>query len=449
MSNVKPLSLVSEEQRAVARRLLAFIDESPSPWHAGARMATELRRHGFARLHEEQSWSLAAGGKYYVSRGDSSLIALVMGSREPADTGYRIIGAHTDSPGLRIKPAGPHAADGMARLGVEIYGGPILASFTDRDLGLAGRVSVKTGAGEALQSRLVHVAKPLVRIPNLAIHLNRAVNEEGLKLDKQKELPMMLAAVRSGLPPRGQFLEVLARLLEVAAEQIVAWDLHICDTQPGALYGPDEEFYSNSQIDNLASCHAALTALTTVSGQAVEFTRVCAFFDHEEVGSMSYKGADGSFLPDVLERIGLATGVSREGGKQARARSFLVSADMAHAYHPNFGEYYDPQHRVALNAGPVIKINVGQRYATDGLTEACFQSLCEAVQVPWQKYVHRNNLPCGTTIGPLLSSRLGIRSVDVGCPMWSMHSIRECAGVVDHALMIRVMEEFFRAPTLP
>lgn len=440
---------VTEAQKNRVRGLLEAIDLSPSPWHAVAHMQGVLLGNGYRELAEEQPWDLQADGRYYVIRGGSSLVAFVMGSQTPASAGYRILGAHTDSPGLRVKPNGAHASGGMTRLGVEVYGGPILATFTDRDLSLAGRVSINTGKGSALETRLLHVKQPLVRIPNLAIHMNRRVNDDGLKLDMQKELPMMLATVQKELPAQKQFAGFLGEQLGLDKEQILAWDLNVYDTQPGALYGVDEEFYANSQIDNLASCHAALAALTETQEESLAQTRVIAFFDHEEVGSMSFKGADGSFLPDVLERIGLVTGVSEEGRRQANAQSFLVSADMAHAYHPNFSEYHDPQHQVRLNGGPVIKINASQRYTTDGLSEACFQSLCDSVDVPWQKYVHRTNLPCGSTIGPMVSARMGIRSVDVGCPMWSMHSVRECAGVVDQELMIRVIGAFFSRQTLP
>ncbi len=429
--------IVSPETRTHAQDLLDFIDASPSPWHVAANVAKRLETRGFVELQETERWNLTAGGRYFVMRGGSSVIAFIIGTRPPDQTGFRISGAHTDSPGLRLKPRAPHAADLLARLGVEVYGGPILATFADRDLSLAGRVGLRTEAG--IQSRLVCFEKPLVRLPNLAIHMNRAVNEEGLKLNKQTELPLLLGYISEAFPPAEQFLDLLAHQAGAGAEEIVNWEVHVYDTQKGAFWGAHEEFIADSQLDNLASCHSTLSALlATFEPNA---TCVCALFDHEEVGSESAKGAGGSFLADVLGRIG--AGLDRQEFAQAMARSFLISADMAHAYHPNFPAAYEPSHQIRVNGGPVIKTNACQRYATDAESEACFIQWCEAAGVPWQQYAHRTDLGCGSTIGPIVATRLGIRTVDVGNPMWAMHSARESAGAVDHGLMIRVLERFF------
>ena len=429
---------ITPEARAQAQELLDFIDASPSPWHVAATMAQRLESHGFESLREEEGWLLENGGRYFVMRGGSSLIAFVVGTQTPDWTGFRIIGAHTDSPGLRLKPRAPHAAEGMSRLGVEVYGGAILATFTDRDLSLAGRIVVRGRKG--LQTRLIRFARPLVRLPNLAIHMNRTVNEDGLKLNKQTELPLLLSELQEALPPE-QFRNLLAQEAKVEVKDIISWEFHVYDTQKGAFWGPQEEFIANSQLDNLSSCHSSLTALLSVNEP--EATCVCAMFDHEEVGSESAHGAGGSFLSDVLERI--ACGLDRDTLGQAMARSFFISADMAHAYHPNFPSAYEPLHQIRVNAGPVIKTNANQRYATNAESEAYFIGLCESVDVPWQQYAHRTDLACGSTIGPILASHLGVRCVDVGNPMWAMHSARESAGVVDHGLMIKVMQQFFRS----
>jgi aspartyl aminopeptidase len=282
-----------------------------------------------------------------------------------------------------------------------------------------------------------------MRLPNLAIHMNRAVNEEGLKFHKQLELPLLWSNLSGDLPPPLRFRALLAERAGCVPEDVLGWDLHVYDTQAGAFWGGEGEFLADSQLDNLASCHAGLTALLEGAGEDVRATRALACFDHEEVGSESAEGAGGSFLADVLRRVSAALGCDEEDHRRALAKSFLVSADMAHAYHPNFPNAYDPQHVVRVNGGPVIKINACQRYATDALAEARFALLCREVQVPVQRYSHRGDLACGSTIGPMSAARLGIPTVDVGNPMWAMHSVRESAGVLDHEFMIRVLTRFF------
>jgi aspartyl aminopeptidase len=420
--------------------LLDFIDASPSPWHAVNSMVGRLDATGFSKLDETEKWALKPGGRYYVVRGDSSIIAFVHGQKPLVETGFKIIGAHTDSPGLRIKPNAAGWVDGLVRLGVEVYGGPILATFTDRDLSLAGRIGYKDDQGR-IASRLVRFDQALLRLPNLAIHMNRGVNEEGLKLHKQLELPLILSAIAQEQLPQPFFLSLLAQASGIDAERILSWDLNVYDTQKGAIWGAQQEFYADSQLDNLASCHAGLSALLDEAVLQADSTLVCAFFDHEEIGSESNKGADGSFLPDVLQRI--ASNTDRDDYQRALARSFMISADMAHAYQPNFPNAYEPDHKVIVNKGPVIKVNANQRYSTESISEAMFAGWCEQAGVSYQKYSHRTDLPCGSTIGPMTSARLGIRTVDVGNPMWAMHSIRESAGVFDHDAMTRVMRRFF------
>lgn len=425
--------------RQLTEDLLAFIDASPSPWHVVHNTAQRLAAQGFVELHENTRWQLERGGRYYVIRGGASIIAFVVGTADLATHGLRLIGAHTDSPGLRLKPKAPHAADGLVRLGVEVYGGPILATFTDRDLSLAGRVNVRTAAGH--EARLLQFQRSVVRLPNLAIHMNRDVNENGLKLHKQNELPLLFAMAEQHIDSDTKFRSVLADQLEVDAADILNWEICTYDTQPGSFWGPELEFIADSQLDNLASCHAALTAL--LISETPEATAMVALFDHEEVGSESAAGAGGSFVQDVLARLAHNLDLDAEGQRCALANSFFISADMAHAWHPNFPAAYEPCHRVLVNGGPVIKTNANQRYSSNADTAARFTRYCEAAGVPVQNYAHRTDLGCGSTIGPIVASRLGIPSVDVGNPMWAMHSVRESAGVLDHGYMIAALSQAF------
>ncbi|WP_298393135.1 M18 family aminopeptidase [uncultured Azonexus sp.] len=431
---------VTDTARAQAQDLLDFIDASPSPWHAVATCKQRLLAAGFVRLEEFDRWQLEAGGRYFVIRGGSSIIAFTIGSQPLAETGLTMIGAHTDSPGLRLKPRPAENANGLVRLGVEVYGGPILATFADRDLGLAGRVMVRNDVG--IESRLVHIDKPLLRLPNLAIHMNREVNEGGLKFNKQTELPLLLGIGDDAQTADAQFRRPLADALGVAPENLMTWELAACDTQKGSFWGADGEFIANSQLDNLASCHAALSALLAVDHPSQ--TCLVALFDHEEVGSESAAGAGGSLVGDVLQRLAGNFALDGEDLRRLLARSYFISADMAHAWNPNFPSAYEPGHRVLVNAGPVIKHNCNQRYSTGADTAALFMAICEQAGVPCQQYAHRTDLGCGSTIGPIVAARLGIPSVDVGAPMWAMHSIRESAGVIDHADMIAAMTGAFR-----
>lgn len=431
--------IIPATARAQAQDLLDFIDASPSPWHAVESCESRLQAAGFCRLEEVDRWHLVAGGRYYVVRGGASIIAFIVGSQPAAESGLRLIGAHTDSPGLRLKPKPAEDAAGMVRLGVEVYGGPLLATFADRDLSLAGRVNVRTADGFA--TRLVRFAEPLLRLPNLAIHMNREVNENGLKFNKQTELPLLLGVAEEGNSADSRFRQPIAAALGVEADDLLTWELNAYDTQKGTFWGVDREFVANSQLDNLASCHAALSALLATPEPAA--TCLIAFFDHEEVGSESATGASGSFIADLLARLAGQAGLDGEDQRRMLARSFFISADMAHGWHPNFPAAYEPCHRALVNAGPVIKSNANQRYSTSADTAARFMALCDKAGVPCQQYAHRTDLGCGSTIGPIIAARLGIPSVDVGSPMWAMHSIRESAGVLDHSYMIAALSAAF------
>ena len=431
---------ITPQTRALAQDLLNFIDASPSPWHVVETAKQHLLAQGFSSLSEADPWQLKAGAKYFVTRNDASIIAFTLGSEDLVESGFRIVGAHTDSPGLRLKPQAAFGSDGLVRVGVEVYGGPILATFTDRDLSIAGRVMVRTASGH--ETKLIKFEDTLMRLPNLAIHMNREVNDKGLKLDKQKELPLIFGESASGFEADQQFLAHIAKALKVEVHHILSFELNVFDTQKGAFWGAEQAYIANSQLDNLASCHAALTAMLASHNSAT--TNICALFDHEEVGSESASGASGSFLNDTISRIANATGLNAEDNQRALAQSFFVSADMAHAYHPNHPGAYEPCHHVMVNHGPVIKTNANQRYSTNADTAARFMTLCEKANVPFQQYAHRTDLGCGSTIGPIVAAQLGIASVDVGAPMWAMHSVRESAGVLDHSYMVAVLSALYQ-----
>ena len=414
--------------------LLEFIDRSPTPFHAVQEITNTLSNKDFIEIKETDAWRLKPNGRYFLTRNDSSLIAFVVGSKPE----FKIIGAHTDSPNLRLKPQAVYAKNGYLQLGVEVYGGVLLSTWTDRDLSLAGRVVL---AGKKNPStKLIRFKQALLRIPQLAIHLNRNVNKKGLILNEQNHLPPIFSMQNKSAPDE-VLKKMVARELKCKPVNIMGLDLSLYDTQPGALAGAEREFIFSGRLDNLASCHSAMHALTE-STMKDPATRVIAFYDHEEVGSESAQGAGSPFLKDVLERIILSE--KREGFLRAMANSFFISADMAHAIHPNYSEMHDNQHMPIINGGPVIKSNAGQRYATDAMSSVWFESLCKKAGIPVQKFVVRSDLGCGSTIGPITAANLGVRTVDIGNPMLSMHSIREMAGANDHELLIRAFKEFFR-----
>ena len=430
----------SEWQKTHA--LLEFIDRSPTPFHAVEALVPLLEQSGFEPLKEADNWNLRRGGRYYVTRNASSLIAFSVGERSPEEAGFQIIGAHTDSPNLRLKPNPVYEKAGYVQLGVEVYGGALLATWTDRDLSLAGRVVARTRSGGA-ESRLIRIDKPILRIPQLAIHLNRNVNEKGLLLNAQQHLPPVLQLTAGGIKSQKAFEDLIAGQAKIKPADILGMDLMLYDTQPSSLGGAGDEFLFAPRLDNLASCHAATLALTEASKKSAA-TRVLVFYDNEEVGSDTAQGGGSPFLKDTLERLTLGGQPAREAFMRAVSRSFFISADMAHAVHPNYADQHDARHWPALNAGPVIKTNAGQRYATDGESAAQFQLLCQRAGVTPQAFAMRSDLRCGSTIGPITAANLGIKTVDVGNPMLSMHSIREMAGSGDHPALIRVFREFFR-----
>lgn len=437
------------DTEAHARSLAAFIDASPSPYHAVATAADVLVAAGFHQLDETAAWRSVAG-RYFVVRG-GSLVAWVVGPNASPQSGFRLIGAHTDSPNLRLKPRPDTGNVGYRQLGVEVYGGVLLNSWLDRDLGLSGRVALRNGT-RSPEVRLVRIDRPLLRIPQLAIHLDRGVNENGLKLNPQTHLAPVW-----GLGPvdEGRFAQFIAKELGVAADALLSWDLMTHDLTPSTLLGEHLELLSAPRIDNLLSCWAAIESLTacasavgdhgsTAAELPLHHVPVVCLFDHEEIGSESASGAASSLLPTILERISMTLDGAREDFHRGLAESLCISADGAHATHPNYPERHEPGHRVRLNAGPVIKINANVRYATDAVGAAHFKLACERAGVPWQEFVVRSDLPCGSTIGPITAARLGIPTVDVGVAQLAMHSARELCGSADPALFVSALTEFLR-----
>ncbi len=420
--------------------LLGFLGASPSPFHAVQEAARRLDAAGFEEVDPVRPWP-GGGGRRYLRRG-GALVAWATPTGATALTPFRLVGAHTDSPGLRVKPRPDVGTAGWKQLGVEVYGGPLLNSWLDRDLGVAGRLV--TTAGEEV---LVRIDEPVCRVPQLAVHLDRGVNEDGLRLDRQRHLVPVWGL---GTPRPGEFAAVLADAADVPADSVAAWELALFDLTPPRLLGLGEEFVASARIDNQFSCWAAIDALIDAASSDdasddVEAITVAALFDHEEVGSDSSTGAAGPLLPDLLERVVLSAGGTREDLARARAASVLVSADMAHAVHPNYPERSEPAHAPLPNGGPVVKVNANQRYATDARTAAAFAATCDRAGVPHQVFVNNTALACGSTIGPALSTRLGIATVDVGCAQLSMHSARELAGAADAGHLVTALTEFYAA----
>lgn len=410
--------------------LLSFLRASPTPFHAVEQARQRLVAAGFRSLTETADWSALAPGGYVVTTSETNLIAFVLPEARDHRTSFRIVGAHTDSPNLRLKPHAEYVNEGYAQLGVEVYGGVLLNSWLDRDLGLAGRVLVRDGGQVA--SKLVMIDRPILRIPQLAIHLDREVNEKGLVLNRQDHLAPVLGL--AGGPKSVMALVAEAAGCELA--QILGSDLMLFDLAAPTLGGAAEEFIFSARLDNLAMSHAATVAIAQAKSPSA--IGVVALFDHEEVGSASAAGAGSAVLPRVLERL---VG-DREAFHRACARSTCISADMAHAVHPNYANRHEARHKPQLNGGPVIKINAQQRYATTASTGAMFAELCREENVPVQQYVVRTDLPCGSTIGPITSTLLGIATVDVGNPMLGMHSAREMAGSRDPEMMNRVLVRY-------
>jgi aspartyl aminopeptidase len=410
----------------LAQDLAAFIAASPSPYHAVAEGVRRLRAAGFTEQPETGPWSDGPGGRYLVR--DGTLLAWTVASPCPPGTPMRIFTAHTDSPTLKIKPRPDVGAGGWRQAAVEVYGGALWNSWLDRDLGLAGRLALYDGS-----TVLVDVHRPLLRVPQLAIHLDRSVNQ-GLSLDAQQHL---LPIWGLGVPGEGDLVGFLAEEAGVDAREVAAHDLVVHDVAPPARLGADEELLAAPRLDNLASVHAGIGALVAAA-DAAGVIGVFVGFDHEEIGSGTATGAAGPLLETLLTRLA--------GGYDARAAAFAasrcLSADVTHAAHPNYLAHHDPTHRALPNAGPALKVNANQRYATDAPGAAAWYRACRDAGVPTQVFVSKNTIPCGSTVGPIIATRLGIRTVDVGIPVLSMHSARELCGVADPAHLLAAATAF-------
>jgi aspartyl aminopeptidase len=412
--------------------LRAYLDASPSPWHATANAALRLLHAGFQPLAHTDHW-LDAPGRGFTVR-DAALVAWSAADDADATSPFRLVGAHTDSPCLRVKPLPDAGQLGWKQLAVEVYGGALLNSWLDRDLGVAGRVVLADGAHADLL-----VDSAICRVPQLAIHLDRDVNERGLVLDKQAHLTPVWG---TGAMQRGEFRAWVAEQLGVAPTDVATWDLSLFDITPSVILGADESLLASGRLDNQLSCWAATDALTR-STPADGTVSVVALFDHEEVGSQSTGGAAGPLLEHVIERLSAAWGDTRPELLTRLGKSFCVSADNAHAVHPNYAERHEPDHRPMVNHGPAIKINANQRYASSASSAARVAQVFREAGVPFQTFVSRNNMPCGSTIGPITATRLGIDTVDVGVPQLSMHSARELCGVHDPLHLSDALVHFF------
>lgn len=422
--------------------LLGFLRDSPTPYHAVESVRSRLIAAGFQVIDEASSWKGIAPGRYFLVRG-GALLAFVL---PPGPVrAFRMAGAHTDSPNLRLKTRPEYAKVGYHQVGVEVYGGVLLNSWLDRDLGLAGRITLRNQG--KLEERLLKIDRPIARVPQLAIHLDREVNDRGLILHRQEHMPPVLGL--TGLDSPSRLRALCAEELGANATDLLAFDLMFYDLTAPSVGGLDGEFLFSGRLDNLAMCHASVQALIHSAEVVKEGAPVqlIALFDHEEVGSNTSSGAGAPLLPMVLERLVLATGGDRDDFHATMARSLCLSADMAHAVHPNYPERHEQRHRPAINAGPVIKVNAQQRYATCGYTASLFDDLCQRRGIAVQYYIHRTDLPCGSTIGPITATLLGIPTVDVGNPMLSMHSAREMAGTADPAKMVTAIGAFLEFDT--
>lgn len=425
-----------------AQDLIDFIYESPSPYHVVKNAKAKLDKVGFTALDLRDKWDLAKGGKYYVTTNDTAIFAFIVGTGNIEEKGFKIVASHTDAPTFKIKPMPEiNVENKYLKLNVETYGGPILGTWFDRPLSLAGRVSLK---GENIlnpETRLVNFERPIITIPNVAYHMNRAVNE-GVAINKQIDVQPVLTLMNDEIQKDGFLMREIAKELNVKVEDIIDLDVNIYEYQKGQIIGLNEEFISTGKLDDLAMVHASLSAIC--EAKATEATNVMACFDNEEVGSRSKQGAGSPIFRQILERIVVKLGGAKEEFMRSVYNSFMISADMAHALHPNHPEKHDPVTRPCINRGPVIKIEGNQKYTTDSDASAVYEMLCKQAGVPYQKFVNRSDMAGGGTLGNVSAGQLDMRSVDIGNPMWAMHSVRETGGVEDHTYITKSFEEFYK-----
>ena len=453
------------------KRLLSFLDASPVNFLAVKNMAAELEKHGFRRINtQEPLGKIQAGDKFFVTKNDSSIYAFHIGKQPIADAGFHMICAHCDSPTFRIKPnAEMDCEGGIVKLNTEVYGGPIMSTWFDRPLTLAGRVIVKSDDVMHPQTLLLHIKRPLLQISNLAIHFNRQVND-GVKLSRQKDVLPILGIINNELEKGNLLMNVILEELnknpmtsddkpfgkkEIKQEDILDFDLYLADATPACTFGAHDEFISSGRLDDLSMCWAGVEAMIAATSEASsknaseassevsDTTRVLALFDNEETGSQTKQGAGSPFLSYMLKRIALAQSGTEEAYYQAVERAFMVSADNAHAWHPNYSEKYDPTNHPMLGGGPVIKFNAAQKYASDAASAAIFAGICEKAGVPCQRFVNHSDVAGGSTLGNILASSIPLQGVDMGNAILAMHSCRETGSVIDHEYTVKAFTEFY------
>lgn len=428
-------------EKKLALELVDFLYDSPSACHGVKATQKILNENGFIEIKETDKWDLQPKGKYYVIKNDSALIAFEIGTGDIEETGLRLIGAHTDVPGFRIKPNPQMISEGKyVKLNTEVYGGPILHTWFDRPLSMAGKVSLKGASPLKPETRLVNINKPLLIIPSLAIHMNREVNE-GFKINRQVDTLPLLGLINDKLEKEDYLMNILAEELQVKKEDILNFELGLYEYEKGMLIGMNEELISSGRFDDLWMVYAGIKAL--VDSKENVATKVMICIDNEEIGSLTAEGANSTLLNNILERIALGLGKDREGYYRALANSIMISADLAHAVHPNLGDKHDPTNRPVLEGGPVLKIAASGSYSTDSFNGAVFAGVCEAACVPFQKFVNRSDVRGGTTIGPVTAANLTIPVIDMGAPVLGMHSIRELASVKDNYYTVKAFTEFF------
>lgn len=422
------------------RDIISFLNDSPVNFLAVKTITDELRDAGFVELDPAEAWDLTAGGKYFVTKNGSAVFAFIVGTDPLA--GCKIISAHSDSPGFRIKPCAEYEREGFLQFNTEVYGGPILYTWFDRPLSIAGRVVLRSSDPLKPQARLVDFKRPLLTIPHLAIHFNRQVND-GNPISKQRDMMPVAGIVNDQLRAGGCLLRMLADELQVSPSDILDFDLSLYDTTPACRVGINNEFISSGRIDDLSMCHAALTALLASEKAPQPMTRVMAIFDNEETGSGTKQGACSPILADILLRVSAAQGGGMETYLRSIERSFMVSADNGHGVHPNYVSKQDPTNHPRLGSGPVIKVNANCKYMTDADSAAVFRTICEQAGVPCQYFVNNSDVAGGSTLGNLLTSQIPLRGVDMGEAIWAMHSVRETAAAIDHEYTIRAFTHFY------
>ena len=427
------------------KRLLSFLDASPVNFWAVRNIAEELEKKGFRRINpQEPLGKVEAGDKFFVTKNDSSIYAFQIGRKPLADAGFHMVCAHCDSPTFRIKPNAEMLCEGgIVKLNTEVYGGPIMSTWFDRPLTLAGRVIVKGKDAMHPQTLLLHIRRPLLQISNLAIHFNRQVND-GVKLSRQKDVLPILGIINDELEQGNLLMNVITTELNIRQKDILDFDLYLADATPACTFGVHDEFISSGRLDDLSMCWAGVEAMAANCAEVPETTNVLALFDNEETGSQTKQGAGSPFLSYMLKRIALSQSGTEEAYYQAVERAFMVSADNAHAWHPNYGEKYDPTNHPMLGGGPVIKFNAAQKYASDAASAAVFANICEQAGVPCQRFVNHSDVAGGSTLGNILASSIPLQGVDMGNAILAMHSCRETGSAIDHEYCVKAFTEFYR-----